>query len=82
MRVVLCFRSICNRRGRGYESERGGRGSGYEAPAPLSYEAALALGRGGGGGARALPSPAPGARLPNGYKPRARHSDSDEDDWC
>ncbi|KAI8429618.1 hypothetical protein MSG28_000214 [Choristoneura fumiferana] len=72
-----------DRRGRGYESERGGRGSGYEAPAPLSYEAALALGRGsGGGGARALPSPAPGARLPNGYKPRARHSDSDEDDWC
>lgn len=71
------------RRGRGYESERSARG--YEAP--LSYEAALALGR-GGGGARALPSPgpapapAPAPRLPNGYKPRARHSDSDEDDWC
>ncbi|XP_061715728.1 voltage-dependent calcium channel type A subunit alpha-1 isoform X11 [Cydia pomonella] len=71
--------SICNRRGRGYESERGGRS--YEPVAPLSYEAALALGR-GGGGARALPSPAPPSRLPNGYKPRARHSDSDEDDWC
>ncbi|XP_052754604.1 LOW QUALITY PROTEIN: voltage-dependent calcium channel type A subunit alpha-1 [Galleria mellonella] len=88
------------RRGRGYESERGGAGGaggvggaggaggprGYEASAgggaaaPLSYEAALALGR--GGGARALPSPAPAPRLPNGYKPRARHSDSDEDDWC
>ncbi|KAJ2946609.1 hypothetical protein O0L34_g12668 [Tuta absoluta] len=75
------------RRGRGYESERGGGGGGggggtgrsYEAP--LSYEAALAMGR--GGGARALPSPVPAApRLPNGYKPRARHSDSDEDDWC
>ncbi|CAG9575549.1 unnamed protein product [Danaus chrysippus] len=64
------------RRGWGYESERGGRS--YEAP--LSYEAALALGR--GGGARALPSPGPAPRLPNGYKPRARHSDSDEDDWC
>ncbi|XP_063831099.1 voltage-dependent calcium channel type A subunit alpha-1 isoform X2 [Ostrinia nubilalis] len=71
------------RRGRGYDLERGGGGGGgaraYEAP--LSYEAALALGR--GGGSRALPSPAGGApRLPNGYKPRARHSDSDEDDWC
>ncbi|XP_026323666.1 voltage-dependent calcium channel type A subunit alpha-1 [Hyposmocoma kahamanoa] len=64
------------RRGRGYESERGG--GRYEAP--LSYEAALALGR--GGGARALPSPLPAPRLANGYKPRARHSDSDEDDWC
>ncbi|CAH0722289.1 unnamed protein product, partial [Brenthis ino] len=63
------------RRGWGYESERSGRS--YEAP--LSYEAALAMGR--GGGARALPSPA-APRLPNGYKPRARHSDSDEDDWC
>ncbi|XP_072935176.1 voltage-dependent calcium channel type A subunit alpha-1 isoform X2 [Epargyreus clarus] len=63
------------RRSRGYDVERGGRA--YEAP--LSYEAALALGRGGG---RALPSPAPAPRLPNGYKPRARHSDSDEDDWC
>ncbi|XP_060810711.1 voltage-dependent calcium channel type A subunit alpha-1 [Amyelois transitella] len=71
------------RRGRGYESERGAGGArAYEAPAPLSYEAALAMGR--GGGARALPSPAPAPapRLPNGYKPRARHSDSDEDDWC
>ncbi|XP_049884619.1 voltage-dependent calcium channel type A subunit alpha-1 isoform X9 [Pectinophora gossypiella] len=63
------------RRGRGFESDRART---YEAP--LSYEAALALGR--GGGARALPSPAPAPRLPNGYKPRARHSDSDEDDWC
>ncbi|CAG5041769.1 unnamed protein product [Parnassius apollo] len=63
------------RRGRGYESERG---RAYEAP--LSYEAALAMGR--AGGARALPSPVPAPRLPNGYKPRARHSDSDEDDWC
>ncbi|XP_073967585.1 LOW QUALITY PROTEIN: calcium voltage-gated channel subunit cacophony [Choristoneura fumiferana] len=64
--------SICNRRGRGYESERGGRGSGYEAPAPLSYEAALALGRGsGGGGARALPSPAPARGCPTGTS-RAR----------
>ncbi|XP_039745501.1 voltage-dependent calcium channel type A subunit alpha-1 [Pararge aegeria] len=63
------------RRGWGYETERG---RAYEAP--LSYEAALALGR--GGGARALPSPAAAPRLPNGYKPRARHSDSDEDDWC
>ncbi|KAL4709794.1 hypothetical protein ACJJTC_001248 [Scirpophaga incertulas] len=80
------------RRGRGYDLERGGRAYDAAAPAPLSYEAALALGR--GGGARALPSPAgvgvgvgvgaviTGARLPNGYKPRARHSDSDEDDWC
>ncbi|KAL0850453.1 hypothetical protein ABMA28_012254 [Loxostege sticticalis] len=78
------------RRGRGYDLERGagaggGAGGGRASEAPLSYEAALALGR--GGGARALPSPggggaAPGARLPNGYKPRARHSDSDEDDWC
>ncbi|XP_050553677.1 voltage-dependent calcium channel type A subunit alpha-1 isoform X4 [Spodoptera frugiperda] len=65
------------RRGRGYDAEWGS-GRAYEAP--LSYEAALALGR--GGGARALPSPAPAPRLPNGYKPRARHSDSDEDDWC
>ncbi|XP_045486267.1 voltage-dependent calcium channel type A subunit alpha-1 isoform X3 [Pieris rapae] len=65
------------RRGWGYESERGVRT--YDAPAPLSYEAALAMGR--GGGARALPSPS-GTRLPNGYKPRTRHSDSDEDDWC
>ncbi|KAJ8734234.1 hypothetical protein PYW07_014785 [Mythimna separata] len=64
------------RRGRGYDAEWGS--ARYEAP--LSYEAALALGR--GGGARALPSPAPAPRLPNGYKPRARHSDSDEDDWC
>ncbi|CAK1599480.1 unnamed protein product [Parnassius mnemosyne] len=63
------------RRGRGYESERG---RAYEAP--LSYEAALAMGR--AGGARTLPSPVPAPRLPNGYKPRARHSDSDEDDWC
>ncbi|KPI95473.1 Voltage-dependent calcium channel type A subunit alpha-1 [Papilio xuthus] len=63
------------RRGRGYESERGRV---YEAP--LSYEAALAMGR--GAGPRALPSPVPAPRLPNGYKPRARHSDSDEDDWC
>ncbi|CAK1548184.1 unnamed protein product [Leptosia nina] len=65
------------RRGWGYEGERGVRT--YEAP--LSYEAALAMGR--GGGARALPSPgSAGPRLPNGYKPRTRHSDSDEDDWC
>ncbi|XP_028033528.1 voltage-dependent calcium channel type A subunit alpha-1 isoform X3 [Bombyx mandarina] len=66
------------RRVRTYEPEVTARP--YEAP--LSYEAALAMGRGGGGGGggRALPSPAP--RLPNGYKPRARHSDSDEDDWC
>ncbi|XP_045542511.1 voltage-dependent calcium channel type A subunit alpha-1 isoform X5 [Papilio machaon] len=63
------------RRGRGYDSERGRV---YEAP--LSYEAALAMGR--GAGPRALPSPVPAPRLPNGYKPRARHSDSDEDDWC
>ncbi|CAH2068329.1 unnamed protein product, partial [Iphiclides podalirius] len=63
------------RRGRGYEAERVRT---YEAP--LSYEAALAMGR--GGGARALPSPVPAPRLPNGYKPRVRHSDSDEDDWC
>ncbi|XP_052737171.1 voltage-dependent calcium channel type A subunit alpha-1 [Bicyclus anynana] len=62
------------RRGWGPEAERGAR---HEAP--LSYEAALALGR---GAARALPSPAAAPRLPNGYKPRARHSDSDEDDWC
>ncbi|CAG4926327.1 unnamed protein product [Colias eurytheme] len=61
------------RRGWGYEAERGARS--YEAP--LSYEAALAMGRGGGAGAAGA---AP--RLPNGYKPRARHSDSDEDDWC
>lgn len=52
---------------------------------PLSFEQAVAMGRGG----RLLPSP-----VPNGYKPqisqaakqqrtpRARHSDSDEDDWC
>ncbi|CAB3257221.1 unnamed protein product [Arctia plantaginis] len=65
------------RRERGYDAEWGG-GRSYEAP--LSYEAALALGR--GGGSRALPSPAPAPRMPNGYKPRARHSDSDEDDWC
>ncbi|XP_053600619.1 voltage-dependent calcium channel type A subunit alpha-1 isoform X7 [Plodia interpunctella] len=72
---------FARRRGRGYESERGAGGArAYETPAPLSYEAALAMGR--GGGARTLPSPAPATRLPNGYKPRARHSDSDEDDWC
>lgn len=44
--------------------------------APLSFEQAVALGRGG----RMLPSP-----VPNGYKPKpnpARHSDSDDDDWC
>lgn len=73
--------ALSHRRGRGYESER----PRYDGPAatvvaaPLSYEAAVALGR--GGGARALPSPATG-RMPNGYKPRPRHSDSDEDDWC
>lgn len=56
-------------------------GGGLDAAGPpLSYEAALALGR-GAGSARTLPSPA-GARVPNGYKPRMRHSDSDEDDWC
>ncbi|XP_063633310.1 LOW QUALITY PROTEIN: voltage-dependent calcium channel type A subunit alpha-1 [Cydia splendana] len=60
--------SICNRRGRGYESERGGRS--YEPVAPLSYEAALALGR-GGGGTRALPSPAPLRDCPTGTS-RAR----------
>ncbi|XP_041974494.1 voltage-dependent calcium channel type A subunit alpha-1 isoform X5 [Aricia agestis] len=65
-----------DRRGWGTDPERSARS--YEAP--LSYEAALAMGR--GGGARALPSPAGAPRLPNGYKPRARHSDSDEDDWC
>ncbi|XP_063223249.1 voltage-dependent calcium channel type A subunit alpha-1 [Bacillus rossius redtenbacheri] len=46
-------------------------------PCPLSFEQAVAIGRGG----RLLPSP-----VPNGYKPgqqrRARHSDSDDDDWC
>ncbi|XP_075988245.1 calcium voltage-gated channel subunit cacophony isoform X3 [Anticarsia gemmatalis] len=73
----VCNSWVVRRRGRGYDAEWGG-GRSYEAP--LSYEAALALGR--GGGARALPSPAPAPRLPNGYKPRARHSDSDEDDWC
>ncbi|XP_068628333.1 LOW QUALITY PROTEIN: voltage-dependent calcium channel type A subunit alpha-1 [Battus philenor] len=52
------------RRGRGYESERG---RAYEAP--LSYEAALAMGR--GGGARALPSPAPARGCPTGTS-RAR----------
>lgn len=45
---------------------------------PLSYEQALAMGRTGG---RVLPSP-----VLNGYKPKgglhARHSDSDEEDWC
>uniref|UniRef100_A0A1B0DF71 Uncharacterized protein n=1 Tax=Phlebotomus papatasi TaxID=29031 RepID=A0A1B0DF71_PHLPP len=45
--------------------------------APLSFEQALAIGRTG----RALPSP-----VLNGYKPKgglhARHSDSDEEDWC
>ncbi|XP_037935062.1 voltage-dependent calcium channel type A subunit alpha-1 isoform X8 [Teleopsis dalmanni] len=45
--------------------------------APLSFEQALAMGRTG----RVLPSP-----VLNGYKPKgglhARHSDSDEEDWC
>jgi len=45
---------------------------------PLSYEQALAMGRTGG---RSFPSP-----VLNGYKPKgglpARHSDSDEEDWC
>lgn len=45
--------------------------------APLSFEQALAMGRTG----RVLPSP-----VLNGFKPNgalhARHSDSDEEDWC
>ncbi|XP_033150271.1 voltage-dependent calcium channel type A subunit alpha-1 [Drosophila busckii] len=45
--------------------------------APLSFEQALAMGRTG----RVLPSP-----VLNGFKPKsglnARHSDSDEEDWC
>uniref|UniRef100_A0A1I8PXP8 Voltage-dependent calcium channel type A subunit alpha-1 n=1 Tax=Stomoxys calcitrans TaxID=35570 RepID=A0A1I8PXP8_STOCA len=44
---------------------------------PLSFEQAVAMGRTG----RVLPSP-----VMNGYKPKgshhARHSDSDEEDWC
>ncbi|KAM7350475.1 calcium voltage-gated channel subunit cacophony isoform 3-T3 [Cochliomyia hominivorax] len=54
-----------------YERER------LEYVAPLSFEQALAMGRTG----RVLPSP-----VLNGYKPKgglhARHSDSDEEDWC
>ncbi|KNC23583.1 Voltage-dependent calcium channel type A subunit alpha-1, partial [Lucilia cuprina] len=54
-----------------YERER------LEYVAPLSFEQAVAMGRTG----RVLPSP-----VMNGYKPKgglhARHSDSDEEDWC
>lgn len=46
---------------------------------PLSYEQALAMGRTGGRVLGASP-------VLNGYKPKgglhARHSDSDEEDWC
>ncbi|XP_067640093.1 voltage-dependent calcium channel type A subunit alpha-1 isoform X14 [Eurosta solidaginis] len=58
-------------RQRDFERER------LEYIAPLSFEQALAMGRTG----RVLPSP-----VLNGYKPKgglnARHSDSDEEDWC
>lgn len=48
-----------------------------EYQAPMSFEQALSMGRTG----RVLPSP-----VLNGFKPKgqlhARHSDSDEEDWC
>lgn len=46
-----------------------------EYQAPMSFEQALTMGRTG----RVLPSP-----VLNGFKPKmhARHSDSDEEDWC